>query len=204
MSTRSKKPKKPPSSLQFDPALDQRGADLSEDGVYRYTLSRDWCPGRRVLWVLLNPSTADALKDDPTVNKCRGFTQQWRDTERGEDVRFGGLVVVNLFAYRATDPDNLTIAQGRLVDIVGADNDRFIREAFDRDIGRVIVGWGANYINGATARRARTALANLWAECDARNLQAVRALGVNQDGSPKHPLYIAYSAAPQVFARHMP
>lgn len=202
--TKTRRPKTKPTSLTFDPVLDKRSADLSEDRVYRYTLGRDWCPGRRVLWVLINPSTADAFEDDPTVKKCRGFSQQWRDTERGEDARFGGMVMVNLFAYRATDPTDLATAQSQGVDIVGPDNDRFIREAFDHDVGRVIVGWGANFINGATQRRAREVLATLWAECDARNLQAVRALGTNQDGSPKHPLYIAYGAAPQVFLRHMP
>ena len=79
--------------------LDDRGADISPCGKYRYSLWRDWDWqgfANRVMFVGLNPSTADATNDDPTIRRCVRFATDWG---------FGGLVMVNLFAYRATDPD---------------------------------------------------------------------------------------------------
>jgi hypothetical protein len=73
-----------------------RGALLSEDGRYRYRLWRLWDDLAPVMvWVMLNPSTADADLDDPTIRKCIGFAKA---------NRHGGIIVVNLFAWRATDP----------------------------------------------------------------------------------------------------
>lgn len=100
----------------------ERGADVSADGLHRYSLWRHWDPSkkRRATWVMLNPSTADAMQDDPTIRKCIGFTKRLTGD-------FGGIVVVNLFAYRATEPRELVMARNAGADIVGVRNDSEIR-----------------------------------------------------------------------------
>ena len=72
----------------------RKSATLSECGLYRYDLWRTWATGPHVTFVMCNPSTADAEIDDPTIRRCIGFAQEWG---------FAGLVVVNLYAYRATE-----------------------------------------------------------------------------------------------------
>ena len=121
-----------------------------------------------VLWVMLNPATADEHVLDPTLRRCEGFSK-----------RFGydGFEVVNLFALRSTDPSVLPRLGWAAI---GPDNDLAIRQAADR-ADRIIVGWGQE-------RFARSrALAVSMLLCD-RDLYC---LGQNQDGSPKHPLYLS-------------
>src|SRR5271154_3410516 len=78
-------------------------ADISEDGLYRYWLTRTWDPTKPVLnWIMLNPSTADANKDDATIRRCMNFAKHWH---------YGGIAVYNLFAFRATDPKVLLKTQ---------------------------------------------------------------------------------------------
>jgi hypothetical protein len=108
-------------------------ANLSPCGTYRYTLRRRWAEGGpAVLWILLNPSTADATKDDPTVRKGVGFSQRWG---------FNALTFVNLFAYRATDADKL-LTPG--LDIVGPDNDSWL-ELMVATHPTIILAWGAHH-----------------------------------------------------------
>jgi len=76
-----------------------RSAVLSDCGTYRYSLTRRWSPGPLLGWVMLNPSRADALVDDPTIRRCVGFARRWG---------FAGIVVRNLYALRATDPRELS------------------------------------------------------------------------------------------------
>jgi hypothetical protein len=94
------------------------GASLSLCGRYRFDLTREWgCrpvkPDRRVAFVMLNPSTADGHADDPTIRRCMGFAREWG---------FDGLVVVNLFAMRATRPDDVVKVLRAGGDAVGPDN----------------------------------------------------------------------------------
>jgi hypothetical protein len=106
-------------------------ARISEDGLYRYDLVRTWQDGATAMWVTLNPSTADADVDDPTVNAALQFTQ------KAAGGRFGRMTIVNLFALRATDPAGLRIHP----DPVGPDNDAAIAEhRMQADV--VILGWG--------------------------------------------------------------
>ncbi len=93
-----------------------KGAAFDSTGTYRYALWREWdASAPRLGFVLLNPSTADAENDDPTLRRCMGFARAWG---------YGSLQIVNLFAYRATVPDALRW----VADAVGPENDRHICE----------------------------------------------------------------------------
>src|SRR2546421_6723193 len=99
-------------------------------GPYRYLLWREWnAKLPRLLWILLNPSTADERVDDPTLRRVLGFSQSYG---------FGGLEVVNLFALRSPHPRALT----QVVDPVGPENDMYIREAVGR-ASKIVAAWGS-------------------------------------------------------------
>ena len=138
----------------------------SPDGRYRYLLGRRWAPGPLVLWVLANPSTADALADDPTLRRCVGFS-----AAHG----YAGLLVVNLWAWRATHPRELQ----HVTDPVGPENDAWTAEAVAASDGPVVLGWGGQ----AEPGRTRTVLGLLAA-------RPLRCLGVTSAGQPRHPLYV--------------
>lgn len=149
------------------------GAVLSADGRYRYRLWRIWCDlAPMMVWVLLNPSTADASADDPTLRKCIGFARQHRH---------GGVILVNLFAWRATNPKELrTVA-----DPIGPENDEHIRWAVNAPvIATIMAGWGADTF---ARRRAMTVSVNIRAQ------RPIWCLGKTGDGCPKHPLYPPYT-----------
>ena len=118
----------------------QRSADFSPCGRYRYALHRAWTSGGkvparrdRVLIVALNPSTADAQQDDPTIRRCIAFAQAWG---------FRALCVANLFAWRATRPDDLKAA----IDPVGPDNDAWLRRE-SRRAALVVAAWGVHGVH---------------------------------------------------------
>jgi len=150
------------------PPLGARGIHQSS---YRWKLHRTVSdtPGR-LLWVMLNPSTADATTDDPTIRRVVRFTR---------DNGFGQLCVVNLYAYRATDPDQLAHAP----DPVGHLN----RAAVISEVWRataIVCAWGAH----AAARRAELRHAIAW---HAQQVdRPVFCLGVTANGAPRHPLYV--------------
>lgn len=152
-----------------------RGAILSPDGVHRYRLWDIWDSDLApVAFVMLNPSTADATRDDPTIRKCRGFAYRWG---------CGGFVVVNLFAYRATDPADL-LRDGVLWDIVGPDADAHIRAAL-AVCDPVILAWGAHGASRYHAERVREVLALV-------RDHAPECLGLTAGGQPCHPLMLSY------------
>lgn len=168
-------------ALDWDPPLRRGGAELSADGQYRYRLWRGVGgvnPERTVAFVMLNPSTADAMLDDPTIRKCMGFARRWD---------FGRIEVVNLFAWRATNPKDLpTVA-----DPVGAENNRTIVErclAADW----VIAAWGTDKFAQARAREVTRTLT-----CNGIHL---RCLKTSKDGHPWHPLYVPYETMPITYA----
>lgn len=149
----------------------ERTAVISACGRYRYLLTREFGPGRRTAtFIMLNPSTADATHDDPTIRRCTGFARRWN---------CGRLIVLNLFAVRATDPADMKRAD----DPVGPEN----RDWFDRTLrdprgGPVVCAWG---IHGEHMHQARTVLG--WLD---RHGARPLALGVTRDGHPRHPLYL--------------
>ena len=147
-------------------------AVISDCGAYRYWLERRWGPGPTMTFVMLNPSTADASLDDPTIRRCIGFAKR---------ENCGGLVVVNCFAFRATDPDALRGVIGDWRDgVVGAENEKYLHEAITASDGPVVCAWGAF---GKTDP-------GHWVTQRYRD-RGLWCLGTTKDGRPKHPLYIA-------------
>jgi hypothetical protein len=158
---------------------DHGSAEISPCGRYRYVLRRRWSPGvREAVFLMLNPSTADANRDDPTVRKCAGFAKNW-----GMDC----LTIVNLFAHRATDPRELRRADG---DIVGPDNDTWIARSTASLSALIIFAWGGH----GDRFPERTA------EVDRLVGRAVRCLGTTDSGQPRHPLMLPYATVPEPWA----
>ena len=146
----------------------RRGAVFSDCGLYRLRLWRQWdAEGRSVNWIMLNPSTADADQDDPTVRRCIGYARSWG---------YGGIVVTNLFAFRATDPAELR----RTEDPVGFNNDvELIGVAGASDL--VVAAWGNHGAYRGRAHRVRQLLE--------RAGISVHCLATTKTGQPVHPLY---------------
>lgn len=151
------------------------GAHFSACGLYRYLLWRRWSNGPMMMGLMLNPSTADAMDDDPTVHRCR---------KRAEKLGYGGLIVCNIFALRSTDPAQL---YSRGVEPVGEENnDAILFGASAAD--RILCAWGNH---GGHLGRAEAVLGLLEAEGHAGKLVS---LGVTKvGGHPRHPLYVAYA-----------
>jgi hypothetical protein len=146
-------------------------AVISPCGKYRYLLERKWSIGLPcVTWIMLNPSTADAEKDDPTIRRCIGFSKAWG---------YGSLYVVNLFAWRATDPSELK----RVLRPVGPENDHYIGRAA-ANCKEIVAAWGAH---GSFQDRDKVVL-NLLKGF------GITALSLTTKGSPGHPLYLAADA----------
>lgn len=145
---------------------------------YRYALTRVWEPGgRRLLYIMLNPSKATELANDPTIERCE---------RRARALGYGSFRVCNLFALRETDPARLKRARRP----VGPGNDAQIRDAVVW-ADDVLCAWG---VHGA--HRSRCAeVAGLLGEIGA----CLLTLGLTKDGHPRHPLYLPYSAKPQLW-----
>lgn len=145
----------------------ERGAII--DGPYRYLLTR-LIPGedetKRVVWVMLNPSTADASRDDPTIRRVLGFSRRWG---------YGAVSVVNLFAFRATDPSELV----KIADPVGPRNHAVMSNEIAH-AWSTVVAWGAR---GGTARQRYRFNGKYYC------------LGVTKGGEPRHPLYVRADTA---------
>lgn len=150
------------------------GAIIDATGTYRYSLWREWdANAPRVCFVMLNPSTADATTDDPTIRRCIRFAQFWG---------YGSLEVVNLFAYRTTTPIDLRHAPNP----IGKENDRYCYQA-SLNATKVIVAWG-NW--GGLLNRNQTVLNLLFHQ------QEIDCLGITKPGHPRHPLYIRSNTVP--------
>lgn len=153
-------------------------AVYSDCEAYRYTLTRVWEPlGQKALFVMLNPSTATEVQNDPTVERCE---------RRARALGFGSFRVTNIFAFRATDPKIMRAA----ADPVGPENDAAIREGADW-ADQVVCAWGTH---GAHLGRGPVVEALL-----RRSGASLYHLGLSKDGHPKHPLYIGYETQPQLW-----
>lgn len=159
----------------------KNGAVLDGTRAYRYSLKRVWDPDKeKVVFICLNPSTADESMDDPTLRRCIDFCKRWSEG------KYGWLEIVNLFAYRTKDISNLKKA----IDPVGSDNDEYILNAV-KDADLVIVAWGEN---GAYKKRAEKVLTLL-----STNNISIFCLDILKGGQPKHPLFVRSSNEPSPY-----
>ncbi|MDF1729193.1 MAG: DUF1643 domain-containing protein [Sulfitobacter sp.] len=143
---------------------------------YRYLLKRTWAEGeRQVMFVMLNPSTADERRNDPTIERCE---------RRARQLGYGGFIVTNLFAWRATDPRDLRRAPAPQ----GPENDAVLQgSALQAD--EVIAAWG---VHGAHRARGPQVAAML-----RRSGRPLFHLGLSKEGHPRHPLYLPYAIKPE-------
>jgi hypothetical protein len=149
-----------------------REATISPCGKYRYTLYRRWAMGSRaaeakpILWIMLNPSTADHRTDDRTIGRCVEFSNRWG---------YSSLFVANLYAWRTTYPHEL-----RLVDDViarGPENADYI-EYLVRRSALVVCAWGGSVKHLPETRLQLLPVRDAWC------------LGKTKNGEPLHPLYL--------------
>lgn len=149
---------------------------------YRYALSRVWDPqAPRLLYIMLNPSTATEEQNDPTIERCE---------RRARALGYGGFRACNLFAWRETSPALLKKAAAP----TGPENDRLLKASLDwiGAGGLVLCGWG---VHGSHLARGAEVAAML-----RRSGAPLAHLGLTRDGEPRHPLYIAYATHPQPWA----
>lgn len=144
-------------------------ASFSEDRTYRFILYRRWAElGQEILFICLNPSTADEIHNDPTVSRCVNFARDWG---------YRAVWVGNLFALRATEPNELYTAY----EPVGMANNLALRQMAKR-CSKVVYAWGNHGRYQDRGRRVAQMIGPRWC------------FGVNKTGEPKHPLYLSRNA----------
>lgn len=149
-----------------------KSAIISSCGKYRYRLMRQWAPLPLLPFIMLNPSTADADVDDPTIRRCMGFARR---------AGLGGITVSNLFAYRATQPSELKTAPFTF----GPDNYHWLRDFVENALVSnlaIVCAWGSSEYAAGGYR----AVTELMKSEGSRGV----CLGRTKDGSPRHPLYV--------------
>ncbi len=154
--------------------LEDSGAKFSQDRVHRYSLWRIWDKSKDyAVFVGLNPSTADEYKNDPTVRRCVNYAFDWG---------FGGLYMLNIFAFRSTDPGNLYSAD----DPIGPENDFFLR-TISEQAGITVAAWGNHGEFMNRGEDVKALLTNPFC------------LKLTKTGSPGHPLYLRKDIEPFPF-----
>lgn len=164
------------------PRMVYRSAELSACGRYRYTLVRCWDDALpRALWLMLNPSIADAMVADATIRRCVGFAQRWG---------CGSIAVGNLYGLRATHPSELK----RCLDPVGFGNDRWLAELLQahRPSAPLVCAWGT--LARKQVPRAREVLAEVQAHG-----HTPQCLGRTVGGHPMHPVRLPYACELEAF-----
>jgi hypothetical protein len=162
--------------------LDRSGAEISDCGHYRYRLWRRWDARGAVAFLMLNPSTADASTDDPTIRRCMRFARSWG---------YGSLEVVNLFAWRCSS----RVVLLTVPDPIGPLNDAAIPGVVGAADG-VVCAWGAwgQGVDGIARTRARVVMELLRGCVSASRIWC---LGTTASGHPRHPLYVPAKTALQ-------
>ena len=147
-----------------------KGAQFSDCRKYRYALWRVWQEDKScVMFIGLNPSTADETEDDPTIRRCIGYAKDWG---------FGGMYMLNLFAYRTTYPKELK----RVLEPIGSKNNEFLK--MYSDLRLTIACWGTQ---GTFMGRDKVVM-------DLLGKGNLSCLGITKNGQPKHPLYLRRDA----------
>jgi hypothetical protein len=150
-------------------------------GAYRYSLKRAWSDDYpQVTFIMLNPSRADEVRNDPTISRCLGFASAWG---------FGSLEVVNLFAYCTSSPAELR----RASDPIGEENDQYLMQA-TTNAHTTVLAWGTY---GTMFSRNRQVLDLLLSQTQMGGLYC---LGLTKDGHPRHPLYLKKGTRPKAFS----
>lgn len=164
--------------MQVSTSIDftEKSAIFSQCKKYRYTLTRKWSGGSGIAnFLMLNPSTADELMEDPTIRRCCIYAKDWG---------YSGVVITNLFAYRATNPSDMK----KYPSPVGPDNDFHISEVA-KNSNITIAAWGTHGSHLNRARDVERVLSNIPLFC----------LEKTSNGSPKHPLYLRKDIVPVLF-----
>ena len=152
----------------------KKSAVFSPCRNYRYSLTRAWKLSQKpALFIGLNPSTADENNDDPTIRRCMHYAYEWG---------FGGLIMLNLFAFRATLPSDLRKSKFP----VGQENNQFIVDS-QHEAGIVLVAWGNN---GNLLNRDQAVL---------QLISNPMCLNINNSGQPAHPLYQRKDISPKKY-----
>jgi hypothetical protein len=158
--------------------FDHMRCEFSPDRVYRYCLRRTWeLDNTPVVFIGLNPSIADETIDDPTIRRCCNFAKDWG---------FGGIIMLNLFAFRATDPEAMKKAD----DPVGPMNDAILkREILIDEPPLVVAAWGTHGVFKERCYYVESLLRG-----------SLSCLLRSKDGHPMHPLYLHHGLKPQPFS----
>jgi hypothetical protein len=157
----------------------EKNAIISDDKKHRYMLSRQWDDGKKLIFVMLNPSTADANEDDPTIRRCIGFAKKFN---------YDGIVVLNLFSYRATNPK--VLKEVNCLDLNTNDSYVYFNEIINKE-SDVVLAYGTNgnlYEQDVKAFRIISELT-----------KNIYCLELTKYGMPKHPLYLKSSCELQRF-----
>jgi len=156
-------------------------AKFSTCNKYRYRLQRpvELEGSGIVVFIMLNPSTADEIVDDPTIRRCLGFARQ---------INAYMIDVVNLFAYKATNPKELNEQH----DPVGPENDKYISDSI-YGADTIICAWGTK---GTLLDRDKQVYDLI---VGTRRRADISCLGVTKEGHPRHPLYLSYKSTLQPF-----
>jgi len=139
-----------------------KAAFISDDKLYRYSLTRIWDESKtKLLFILFNPSTADSRKDDPTIRRLIGFAKSWG---------YGGIYVGNIYAYRSTDPKEIK----KVLNPIGPENMRCLLELTSK-VEKVVYAWGNHYQEPPWLRAL---------------VEQPYCISVSKKRIPKHPLYL--------------
>lgn len=160
------------SNQKETPQFEESKAVISKDGKYRYALWRIWDSNLpNVMFIMLNPSTADSIKNDPTISKCIYYAKKWG---------YGGIYVGNLFAFRSHTPGLMMLDS----DPIGPDCDDYLSWMRDRS-ELIIAAWGnhGSHLNRGSIIK--------------RKFKNLYCLDLTNSGQPKHPLYLSNKLIPK-------